>query len=281
MNEKIVKFFNYAFTLFFGVIFINCIFKNKKSVIEFNMKIVFIISILFLIVILGIYLCVIKNKGRIKRFYSNKKSRIITGVVAGIVILGIQIIIARCFYYPVGWDVKILRESAQAMFFNESVDYLYFQMFPNNVFLLWVFKNICYISNLFPSLDYEFALVIFNIIVIDLGVFMTILISKKIFGLKLSVLTGILSSVLLIFSPWMNVVYSDTIGLFFPVLIFYLYLKCDDCKKTWSKAILYILIGLASVIAFQVKPTNIIILIAIFISMFFFRVNNIKRHLNL
>ena len=105
MNEKIVKFFNYAFTLFFGVIFINCIFKNKKSVIEFNMKIVFIISILFLIVILGIYLCVIKNKGRIKRFYSNKKSRIITGVVAGIVILGIQIIIARCFYYPVGWDV--------------------------------------------------------------------------------------------------------------------------------------------------------------------------------
>lgn len=126
MNEKIVKFFNYAFTLFFGVIFINCIFKNKKSVIEFNMKIVFIISILFLIVILGIYLCVIKNKGRIKRFYSNKKSRIITGVVAGIVILGIQIIIARCFYYPVGWDVKILRESAQAMFFNESVDYLYF-----------------------------------------------------------------------------------------------------------------------------------------------------------
>lgn len=150
-------------------------------------------------------------------------------------------------------------------------------MFPNNVFLLWVFKNICYISNLFPSLDYEFALVIFNIIVIDLGVFMTILISKKIFGLKLSVLTGILSSVLLIFSPWMNVVYSDTIGLFFPVLIFYLYLKCDDCKKTWSKAILYILIGLASVIAFQVKPTNIIILIAIFISMFFFRVNNIKE----
>ena len=277
MKEKVVKFFNYAFTLFFCVIFINCIFKNKKSVIEFNMKVVLIIAFLFLTGVLGIYLCIIKNKDIIKKFYSNKKSRIITGVVAGIVILGIQIIIARCFYYPVGWDVRILRESAEAMVFNEPVDYSYFQMFPNNVFLLWVFKNICYISNLFPNLDYEFALVIFNIIVIDLGVLITILVSKKIFGSKLAVLTGILSSVLLIFSPWMNVVYSDTIGLFFPVLIFYLYLKCDDWSKKLSKIILYISIGLVSVIAFQVKPTNIIILIAIFISIFFFRMNNKKE----
>ena len=274
IKDKIVRVFNYIFTMFFCVILINCIFFNKKSVIEFDMKTALIISILFFLVCLTTYLFILKNKDKISARIKNKKLIII---ITALLVLTIQIIIARCFYYPVGWDVRILRESGKALFFNEPVDYSYFQMFPNNVLLLWVFKNICYISNLFPSLDYEFALVIFNIIVIDLGVLMTILVSKKIFGSKLSVLTGILSSMLLIFSPWMNVVYSDTIGLFFPVLIFYLYLKCDDCKKTWSKTILYILIGLVSVIAFQVKPTNIIILIAIFISMFFFRMTNKKE----
>lgn len=273
IKDKIVRIFNYIFILFFSIIFINCIFFNKKSVIDFNMKAVLIISILFFIVCLVMYLCISKNKDKISAFIQNKKLRLII-IIAALLVLTIQIIIARCFYYPVGWDVEILRESAKALACNEEVNYLYFQQFPNNVFLLWVFKYIYYISSIFPKLDYEFALVIFNIIIMDLGVLMTILISKKIYGLKLSILTGMLCTILVIFSPWMNVVYSDTIGLFFPVLILYLYLKINDCAKFKNKIILSILIGGSSVIAFQVKPTNIIVLIAIFISIFFYKMNN-------
>ena len=276
LKDKLVKTFNYIFVIFFSVILINCIFLNKKSVIDFNMGVVLIISIILIMLCFGVCLFTLRNKNKISKLINNKKIRIGI-IITALLVFVIQIIIARCFYYPVGWDVRILRESAKALACNEAVNYLYFQQFPNNVFLLNIFKYIFYISNLFPKLDYEFALVIFNIIIMDLTVLLTILISKKIFGRKVSIITGILCTILVIFSPWMNVVYSDTLGMIFPVLILYLYLKINECNKVSNNIILSILIGIVSVIAFQVKPTNIVILIAIFISMIFYRMKNKEK----
>lgn len=273
-RDKMVKMFNCLFVLFFFVIFIKCIFNNKKSIVDFNMGIVLIISIIFLSLILGISIFLQKSRERI--YISNKYLKRILYMLMIICIFSIQVFIAKNFHYLTGWDAGVIRDSAISLAISQEGNSLYFQQFPNNVMLLWIFKNIFNISELFQSITYEFALVIFNIIVIDIAVLLTILVSRKLFKKRMSIVTMIMCAILLIFTPWINIPYSDTIGTVFVIAILYIYLSIKECENKILKYILAALIGIIAVIGYQIKPTNIIILIAIGISSLIYSIKDKK-----
>lgn len=278
IRDKVINVFNYLFTIFFAVIFIKCIFSNRKSIVDFNMRIVFLVSIIFIGLLFGIYALVTKFENRV--VISNKYFKIIIYVLTICFIFVIQVFVASSFHYLTGWDAGLVRDSAISLAINGEGNYGYFQHFPNNVMLLWIFKNICSISQLFKNISYEFALVIFNIISIDASVFLIILVSKKIFEKRLTIITSILCAMLLLFTPWMNIPYSDTIGMFFVILIFYIYLKVKECKNNIIKYLLASIIGVVALIGYQIKPTNIIVLIAIVIGTLLYSVKDKKSILN-
>lgn len=69
---------------------------------------------------------------------------------------------------------------------------------------------------------------------------------------------------MIVITPWIGVVYSDTLSLLFPVLMFYLYLLYTENNKL--EYIVYI--GLSLIGSILLKPTNTIMFIAIILLKF-------------
>ncbi|MBQ1477488.1 MAG: hypothetical protein IIZ33_05025, partial [Erysipelotrichaceae bacterium] len=74
---------------------------------------------------------------------------------------------------------------------------------------------------------------------------------------SLPVFAWILFTILLGTSPWVVVVYSDSLALFIPILVLYLLLK-EEMNPYGKTA----LIGLLSILAFYIKPQAFLILVA-------------------
>lgn len=306
--------FTIIFLFVFTIVFIANLFFNNNDLVHYRM----IRSFYFGATILGILLLAfyIKSllKDRLK--FLNKKS---TYIFIALIVFILQILLAKSIYFKIGWDVSAIIKNADFLVNNiTSFEHNYFLMYPNNLFLLFVFAAICKISELIRGIDYEFLLVVVNIIAVDLAILMTILSAKKIFNKKSVIVTMVLFCLLFAFSPWIIVPYSDTLSMFFPITIFYLYLVLKDLnkiekssniviKKKINKELLktgniYVkrtirakraksksnrkklkqgsvlaLMGLLATIGFQIKPTIIIVLIAILIAEFISSVRSFKK----
>lgn len=255
---------SWIFLIFFGWIFFNCVFRNSNDLVHYNMRTIIPISILLLILI--ILFVTFNNKVFINNSFFNRNKKIFL-ILSFLFIFITQIILARKIYFDCGWDAGLVIRCAKAFVEDVSAfDIGYFLRFPNNIFLLWLEKNIYIFSRLLSSISYEFLLVIINVILVDISILLSLLVARKLLDNTTLIISYIFSILILLFSPWIVVPYSDTFSMVFPILNIYLYLKIKESKKIQSKVILALLIGVLSIIGYQIKPTAIISLIAIVIS---------------
>ena len=65
------------------------------------------------------------------------------------------------------------------------------------------------------------------------------------------------------FLPYIIIPYTDTISMVFPILIFYLYIKIKEEKNENKRAFFTILEGMLTILGYHIKPTIVIVVIAI------------------
>ncbi len=249
----IIFFISITFSFLFSII------KNNIQTISFDYLWVFFIFILFFIVTAFLYKITSEKKLTKKYLF-----------FFFFLLFLVQLIYVRCTYSKYGWDCGTVIESAINLHqdhFKMPYQKYYFSAFPNNICLLLLIKEyFSIVMRIIPFSNYYALLAVFNLVLIDLSIFLLYLIAKELTTNKNAKFALFLGSILIGLHPWIIVPYTDTMTLFIPLLIFYLYLKIrKDPKKLY-----FFLLGILSLFAYKMKPTCIIILISIIIIELFY-----------
>jgi len=141
----------------------------------------------------------------------------------------------------------------------------YFCICPNNLgsmtFLAVIFK----IANVFNITDCFMVATVVNSILSVSTMCLTSLICKHLWGMRQAVVVLLLFLLSPPFYFCAAVFYTDFLSTVFPVLIFYLFLKCQDYGSHKKRILLYCLIGIVAAIGMLIKFTVVITVIAIVI----------------
>ena len=173
---------------------------------------------------------------------------------------------ALCFfaYFMTGWDVRTLLESAYALAGGEAlVDHYYYSLYPNNAFLTLVFSGVMRAFRwLSPGAGIErcaYVLIVGQCALNTLAGMLTrrtalsLIGSRRLSWLAAAVYVGLVG-----LSPWLMIPYSDSMALFFPVAVLYVYARRGD-----RGAGAWLLIGLLTGVGYLIKPQAAIVTIAL------------------
>ena len=200
--------------------------------------------------------------------FVNKYFFFILGI-GTLLLFAFQIYVSQHIYFYTGWDVWGLTDTALSAEWNDGLNvnweiYTY-KRYPNNVMLTLVFiviKDICRIF----SFDPYFGFIIGSCISITLACMFTALCVNKLTGNKnIALVIWLLSLVLCGSSPWMTIPYSDSYGILFPIIALFFYLSLKTCKTLLSRIMFGAAFGFFAAFGYLIKPSAIIILIAVII----------------
>lgn len=263
--------------ILFSMIIISTIFNNRSVVTKLPFWAILLGTIGVSGLLAGVWYVLHK---KIKDL--TKKQEIWIVSILFLIILLIQGFAGYYLFEKPGWDWQIIFENAMefARGNTDKVNWVYMQQFPNNV-ALFILQAVCfkvlYMTHIIPQtyLATLGASVVINIIVIDIAMILTWLTVRNLFGKK----TGIFSIVIMIlcnsFFTFVPILYTDTLALFIPIGILYVY-SCYLKKKelSWKQGIwYYILFGVLLFLGAKIKFTCVIMLIAIFMDMVFRRIS--------
>ncbi len=195
--------------------------------------------------------------GRLNRGSFNKNILIMSGILLVLQIFIVNMIFAYCEFDP-----GIIRRGA--------LDYIqirgdhefyrvYFEQNANNIPLAFVTKKFIELGNVIGVDGYK-ILVYVGVILTNITIsIMTKTIYIYTDSKKMAEVGFIFGACLLGLSPWVMVPYSDVLSVCIPVLELYIYVHFN---RTWYR---YILLAVISLLGFMIKPTNLIVLIAVII----------------
>lgn len=267
---KIKKYITICYTLLFGMIFCMVLFIDKR--IEYGNKnncslsniVLFIIgSFVIIIAIISYYryfACYLQKRNR-KECYS------LLIIVNGILFL-IQVYVFKNIYFESNWDCGMLAEVSEGLaYHNYDINYGfsgdYFSRYPNNVWLTFILTIIKKINIWIGFTTPYFATVLIGIVGVNLSLFfLTIIVKEFTKDRQCSAITWIIAAIYLGLSPWCNIPYSDIFSMYFTVFILYLYVRRSYAKSSTQR---WFMITMLSFIGYQIKPTVIIVWIAILI----------------
>jgi putative flippase GtrA len=186
--------------------------------------------------------------------------------VAFVVTLGIGLATLR----SPGFDAGVLFGSARNLVAGtglNNTEIQYFQMYPNNVFLtlvMWKFLAVFHVVGITgPPAAYYAALVAVNSAALTVGALLTFLVARRLGGLRVGLLALVPTTVFIVVSPWVGTVYSDTLGLLFPILIAYLSLVAEGSPTQRRRLVWWGVIGIVTAVGYELKPTIVFALVAV------------------
>jgi len=188
----------------------------------------------------------------------------LTAVLA--VAFAIQLRLGYALQVMPGWDVGAVVESAFGVA-DGSMEtiYEYFQTYPNNLTILVLLTRYSQAMTFLgvPSSELLFAAIGLNCFVLCFSIMLTYLCARRILNEGAAVFTLIPLTLYVVCSPFISIVYSDTLGMLFPVLLLYLYLVVKITEKRFGKIVLWISIGAVAAFGFNLKPTAAFAAVAI------------------
>ena len=255
---------NWGFFVLMGLLFLNAFFFNRSTAFIFTfggqMQNFVIVTAIFCLLAIITYIVAQRYKS-IVDFMQKKHIYVVYGVMLAIFIL--QIIYAFLIHSSLEYDVELIIWNAQARNPDEFVWIEYFSLYPNNFMILFFFRFIYSVLTLF-RLEEHFvhALVIVNIVFVNAAIVLVFHAVKSAFDVFKGYVAWIFMLLLVAFSPWIIVPYSDTLSMPIAAGIVYLYVKFRDADK--GRKIAYALsIGAVAQIGYFIKPSSVIPLIAI------------------
>lgn len=264
IGQSIIKIMSIMFSMFFVVILFNTILFNRMITIDFNIPLMIIGTIVIYFVLFGLYYIYNKKNWRFLE-HIPKKSEILCILLIFFIV---QYIIAKLSYAYIGWDCGEVISGAFSLLQGQKFNTMYYTQYPNNVGMLLLMKYVFVIAKQLTDMtvisNAFFAAIIFNIMVIDIAALFTFLIIKKVLGTKKAYFSLIFILPLIVFLPYIVIPYTDTLTMAFPIMTLYMYLTIKELpKNSIKKYLLIFLLGMAIVFGINLKPTVIIMPIAI------------------
>lgn len=266
IGQTIIKIMSIIFSIFFVVILFNTIFFNRMITIDFNIPLMIIGTIVIYFALFGLYYIYNKKNWKFLE-YKPKKSEILCVLL---IIFIVQYIVAKLLYAYIGWDCGEVIKSAFTLLQGEKCNIMYYMQYPNNVGMLLLMKYVFVIAKQFTDMtvisNAFFVAIIFNIIIVDLAALFTFLTIKKVLGIKKAYFSLIFILPLIVFSPYIVIPYTDTLTMIFPIMTLCLYLTIKELpEESIKKYLLILLLGIELIFGINLKPTVVIMPIAIFI----------------
>ena len=256
------KLFLAIYFLIFVTIFLGTIFDNKSIIAVINPAILILSFVLTTLLFIVIYKYMMKT---IDDNISLQKEIFIAGIII-ILLISFQGVYSFYMASLPEWDWGDVLNSAKLFVERNysAINWTYFELFPNNNGILYLeivlFKALD-LFHLFNSKSVLIASILSNVFLIDLSILFLYLTVRNLFGKKQALFSLIICIFNYAFYCYIPVFYTDTITMFFPILIIFLY--SNFLKKGKLRNIL--LIVFFSLIGYKLKPTVLIVLIAIFI----------------
>jgi hypothetical protein len=186
-----------------------------------------------------------------------------------LLIFGIQIIVARALEsHGYTWDSEqLLKQTIQfTQHGNIDTGYVaYLLNFPNNIGIIGVLS---YLFAFVKQLGFHYyltAAIGFNLLIMWLAEWLTFLTCKILYGKRAAIISLLFSFIFINLSMYVQISYTDTLSIVFPIALFYLSLKLVKAEALSVKILLAAAIGLTAVLGYFMKPTVIIALIALII----------------
>lgn len=159
-------------------------------------------------------------------------------------------------FYP-SFDPGYIEDAALGLAAGTSVGdaRVLLKWYPNNALLTSV--EALYFKFLWSHgvVDRDVSLVFLNAAFLSAALAMTYLTARRLGGPVTAYLTLLPALALIGVSPWIGVVYSDTLGMVFPIGIAYAYVRARDAERGPTIALWWAAIGALSIVGYQIKPT--------------------------
>lgn len=199
-------------------------------------------------------------RGRLRSFFEKEKTFYIAVILGGFILLAAQLVICYGGWFVTGWDMLHVAPSAEEIARGFPVsDAAYYDVSPNNLFLTGLQGLLGRFAALFGITGKSYPLAVFgSCVCVNLSVCLGAITCKK---LAKNCLAGYvclaLGGVFLGLSPWVLVPYSDTYGMLCPTLALCLYVSMENRPLKWF------LVALVCLVGAWIKPTTVILLVAI------------------
>lgn len=263
-TSGVVYVFQFCFACIFAVLLASMLFFNNNSLFYiYSWQFwVFLIAIAIVFLLLSTVLGRLKNSPLQARI---KKNWPLLLAIAMVALFVFQIFFAWSVALPVGWDIGFLAAAAANPGNQDSI--FYFSVYPNNLFLLMVYRVLWRIVNL-VGVEFWFFLALVNIVAVNVALVTTVVFIRRKLGLRSAALSLFMGILLFGLSPWIVVLYSDTFVLPFVAGTLLLYDFCAKAQTARNQVIFAALMGISIVVGTLIKPTAIIVLIAIALAIF-------------
>lgn len=241
------------------IFFQNLNYMCRKEFLFSNI-VLLIIALLFLLFVS--VLLTIKNYTQTHQMIHPYKAVNIASICLFIFLLYISLNI----YFLSGWDVGKIISDAKNIINGERIEYeTYYSQFPNQQLLLFLESVLFKIHQKFGVIDIKNGLMVLIAFQCILYCITGNVLYRILFDYLDSVffawLGYLLFCLLLAVSGWVTIPYTDGMSIFFPILILRCYQKIEH--GTAHKILWWISIGILSYWGFKMKPTVLIVLIAI------------------
>ncbi len=188
--------------------------------------------------------------------FSRKSNTIRIAIV--FILIAIQMLFFLKVLTPVGWDAFEVTNSAECGMYNEY----YFVRHTNNIFMQILLSGWLKILKPFSYLSALRKMELLNLVFVDAAIWMAVMTAKKLYGIKAADRVFISAVLLIGFHPTLSTIYSDTLAMPFPIGVLFSVVYAME-EKDRHKQLLYLFAaGMLGIIGYHIKPTVLIIYIA-------------------
>ncbi|MCM1124422.1 MAG: hypothetical protein NC416_17740 [Eubacterium sp.] len=173
----------------------------------------------------------------------------------------IQIVWVDNVYFYTGWDVGVMKVRVESIVNGSSMTDISadieYSVYPNNLLLFYVFCLIEKVGGLLSMWDPYKLCIYGSCFCVNFSCFLGNLIMRKMTDSGI-LRTGytLISTAVILFSPWIIIPYSDTYGMLFVMLGMWGLICVDKKYLKWA------IVAFASIIGYYIKPTCIFPLFA-------------------
>lgn len=184
-----------------------------------------------------------------------------------IVLMLVQVFAVYNYYFTSEWDVDFVARGSSAAALHQDLSEFsdYFSTYPNNLFILGIYtavKKLLFVAGVSANALFPFLL-INSVIFWFTGLLVFQLIHSYTHSYKYSFVGYALYYLMVWMSPWASIAYSDSLGLFFPAAILWVYkIKLNGVSHTHLKLFF---IAFLSYLGYKLKPQVFICDIALVI----------------
>lgn len=207
--------------------------------------------------------------------FKNRKSKTwnekLCLLAASVFLLGLELFISWNIIFRTSWDPGAVWYGSHYVALNDinGINTMseYFSIYPNNLLLVFLYSSLLKLNLLGGEIISNgiLLLVMFQCVILTLTGVLVFWCAKHYVSTKAAWSVYFLYAIMAGLSGWMVIPYSDATGIIFPICQLALYLKIKETDKVGKYYILLFIMISMGMIGYKIKPTTVIILIAVVI----------------